>query len=196
MDDENYGLYQIPTQFMAGTSVNFSYYFDNYSSDYFTSNLFLVNSGSSYVVSGTASNNGEFTYYVPASGTAGYVPGDYQFQIVAYSGANAFVTKVGNLTVTPNLMTLVPVDTRTDNKIKLDLINAVIAGHISDDTVEYTIGGRSLTRMSVKDLISLQTMYQARVKEELRKERNQSNTVKYKYKDMYEPSEINRKRIL
>jgi len=186
---------RIPDDFMAGTSINWTYGFNNYPSNVFTSNLFIVNLNSNFSISGTSVNQTEFNYYVNASGTSGIEAGDYQISIVCYSGTDAFTAKVSNITVVANVSNGSIVDTRTPNKVMLDNINAVLSGHITADTNNYTIGGRSLTKLPLAELMDLQTTYQSRVAEELRIERKQSNTLKFKYKDLYEPSVINRKRI-
>ena len=61
-------------------------------------------------------------------------------------------------------------DPRSDNKIILDAITAVIKGRATKDQESYSINGRSLSRTPLKDLMDMQSHYQALYNGELRKE--------------------------
>src|ERR1700679_2209024 len=93
----------IPDDFMAGTSINWTYTFDLYPSNVFTSNLFIVNNTANFSVSGTSVNQTSFNYYVDASGTSNLSAGDYQISIICYSGTDAYTAKISNFTVVPNV---------------------------------------------------------------------------------------------
>ena len=100
------------------------------------------------------------------------------------------------ITITPNLITATGSDFRTENKKHLDAINSLMDGRLTEDVINYTIAGRSISKMLPKDLLDLKVFYESRVNEEVRIERKQSRNLKYIYKDLYEPAILNQKRIL
>lgn len=62
-------------------------------------------------------------------------------------------------------------DNRTQNQRTLDAVNAVIEGRASKDQESYAIGGRSLSRTPLRDLIDLRREYERLVAKDIRAER-------------------------
>lgn len=63
-------------------------------------------------------------------------------------------------------------DPRSSNKKILDAIVAVIEGRASQDQMSYSIAGRSLSRMSIDDLLQFEGVYRSRWLREQRRLRN------------------------
>ena len=62
-------------------------------------------------------------------------------------------------------------DVRSHAKTVLDAIEATIEGRASQDQMSYSIAGRSLSRMSIDDLITFRNRYRAEYLEEIKKSR-------------------------
>ncbi len=77
-------------------------------------------------------------------------------------------------------------DVRSHAKTVLDAIEAVIENRASQDQMSYSIAGRSLSRMSVTDLMTFRDRYRAEYNEELKKARiknhqDSGNTIKVRF---------------
>jgi len=77
-------------------------------------------------------------------------------------------------------------DQRTHAKKVLDAIEATIEGRASQDQMSYSIAGRSLSRMSVDDLLKFRDRYRAEYNQELQKARiknkqDTGNTIKVRF---------------
>jgi hypothetical protein len=62
-------------------------------------------------------------------------------------------------------------DVRSHAKTVLDAIEATIEGRASQDQMSYSIAGRSLSRMSIDDLMTFRNRYRAEYLEEIKKSR-------------------------
>lgn len=77
-------------------------------------------------------------------------------------------------------------DQRSHAKKVLDAIEAVLENRASQDQMSYSIAGRSLSRMSVTDLMTFRDRYRAEYNEELKKARiknhqDTGNTIKVRF---------------
>jgi len=77
-------------------------------------------------------------------------------------------------------------DQRTHAKKVLDAIEAVLENRASQDQMSYSIAGRSLSRMSIDDLLKFRDRYRAEYNKELQKARiknkqNTGNTIKVRF---------------
>jgi hypothetical protein len=99
--------------------------------------------------------------------TATWAAGAYSFfRWVEKAGARQTLDPAegGQLTVKAD-PSAVPqgTDTRTQEEIALDAIDAVLANRATVDQKSYSIAGRSLERMAVSELLELRRYYAARV---------------------------------
>lgn len=116
----------------------------------------------------TASANGaDYAVEVGASTTATWSAGEYTWaSYVTLAGARYTIDQ-GQITIKANPATLAAgTDTRSEAAIALAAIRAVIANRATLDQQEYTIGGRSLKRTPMADLIMLLRHYEAEVARE------------------------------
>jgi len=77
-------------------------------------------------------------------------------------------------------------DQRSHAKKVLDAIQAVLENRASQDQMSYSIAGRSLSRMSIDDLMTFRDRYRAEYNEELKKARiknhqDTGNTIKVRF---------------
>lgn len=111
---------------------------------------------------------------VAASTTAGRTAGTYAWAAQVVNGSEKHTVDQGTLKVLPNLFAgtaAAAADLRTHARKVLEAIEAVIEGRATLDQQEYTIGGRSLKRTPIADLLKLRNFYKAELEGELAAER-------------------------
>lgn len=113
----------------------------------------------------TASADGDnHSVSVAAATTAVYAAGRYYWQSYVTSGSTRYTVAEGVLEVEGNYAaTSAAADKRTHARKMLEAIEAVLEGVATSDVLEYSIGGRSLKRMSRQDLIKLHAYYKGQV---------------------------------
>ena len=111
------------------------------------------------------------TYYIEAasSSTTGYAIGDYIWEayITKASDSNRVMVDSGRTTITQNLADT-NADLRSHAKKVLDAIEAVIENRASMDQSSMSIAGRSLSRMSVDELLTFRDRYKAEYLKEIK----------------------------
>ena len=121
----------------------------------------------------TASGSGtDFVVEVASATTAGYEPGEYAWRsfITRTSDGERIALSHGSWTLVANFATS-EADPRSHNQRTLDLIEAMIEGHVVDDVQSYSIGGRQMALMSGDELRGWKNYYQARVWADERRDR-------------------------
>lgn len=141
----------------AGSGYTIAYYFSNPAYAFNISGAAITVNGDGFVID-----------YTP---TAAILPGVYRWQCYATLAGVRSTAGEGWMTVTPNLAAGVPVDLRTDARALLDAINTLLAGRVLTDTTKYSIGNRSLEKMSMLDLMKARSLVAWRVFHEQRAER-------------------------
>lgn len=122
-------------------------------------------SGANFSIVATA-DGADFAVTVTAATTAGYTAGSYTWSAVVTAGTEAYEVDHGTCELLARYDSAANLDDRSHAKTVLDAIEAVIEGRASKDQEEYSIGGRSLKRTPIKDLIALRTHYRAEVQAE------------------------------
>jgi len=111
------------------------------------------------------------TYYIEAasSSTTGYAVGDYIWEayITKASDSNRVMVDSGRTTITQNLADT-NADLRSHAKKVLDAIEAVIENRASMDQSSMSIAGRSLSRMSIDELMTFRDRYKAEYLKEIK----------------------------
>ena len=112
------------------------------------------------------------TYYIEAasSSTTSYAVGDYIWEayITKTADSNRVMVDSGRTTITQNLADT-NADLRSHAKKVLDNIEAVIEeGRASIDQSSMSIAGRSLSRMSVDELMTFRDRYRAEYLKEIK----------------------------
>lgn len=111
------------------------------------------------------------TYYIEAasSSTTGYAIGDYIWEayITKTADSNRVMVDSGRTTITQNLADT-NADLRSHAKKVLDAIEAVIENRASMDQSSMSIAGRSLSRMSIDELMTFRDRYKAEYLKEIK----------------------------
>jgi|GEM_PF-1630805 len=93
--------------------------------------------------------------------------GRWWWQVKVTDGTESHMPETGELLVESNLFDESgSYDGRSEARIALDNINAVLANKATQDQQSYTIKGRTLQRYTVADLLKLRTFFVARVRKE------------------------------
>ena len=136
-----------------------------------------------------AATEADSTYLVEITSavTANYVAGDYQWAafIIRSSDSQRVVVDQGRTEILPNLQNTTA-DLRSHAKKVLDAIEAVLENRASQDQMSYSIAGRSLSRMSIDDLMTFRNRYRAEYLREIKLARiknkqDSGNTIKVRF---------------
>lgn len=131
----------------------------------------------------------ESTYLVEIASavTASLTAGDYQWAafIIRSSDNQRVVIDQGRTEILPNLQNTTA-DLRSHAKKVLDAIEAVLENRASQDQMSYSIAGRSLSRMSIDDLMTFRNRYRAEYLREIKLARiknkqDSGNTIKVRF---------------
>ena len=138
-----------------------------YGAGYTLSYELTIYAGAAPITLTATLSGSEYLIEVGQSTTAGYADGDYQWVALITRDSDSERVEIarGVMTVNPDPATS-SADPRTTARKTLDAIEAVIEGRASKDQESYSIAGRSLTRMSVEDLLSLRDSYRVEVRRE------------------------------
>jgi hypothetical protein len=147
-----------------------------------------LNGAGSTSISISASESGsEYIVEVGASTSASWTPGTYTWQayITRSSDSERITVDSGTFQVLANRATATS-DPRSHARIVLDAVEAVIEGRASKDQQSYSIGGRSLARMPITDLLLLRNQYKIEVNREKAAERianglDAGNTIRVRF---------------
>ena len=136
-----------------------------------------------------AATEAESTYLVEVASavTASLTAGDYQWAafIIRSSDNQRVVVDQGRTEILPNLQNTTA-DLRSHAKKVLDAIEAVLENRASQDQMSYSIAGRSLSRMSIDDLMTFRNRYRAEYLREIKLARIKNkqasgNTIKVRF---------------
>jgi len=122
----------------------------------------IVRDGIRLSVTGT--NNGDGTHLVTlaAATTAAWTPGQYAWQAYVTKSATSerYTVAAGQIKVEANFATGA-VDGRSHVQRTLDALEATLEGRASSDQLAYSIGGRSISKMSPEQLLTWRDKYKA-----------------------------------
>ena len=160
------------TEFRAGDRLRWTRTLSDYDAASWTLAYTLTNASTSIPIS--ASGTGTlYTVDVAPATTAAYGPGSYQMVATLTQGTADRVT-LGpwQVKVLPDLAAATAgYEWRSEARIALAAIEAVLAGRATKDQEEYAIEGRSLKHTPIADLVSMRDFWRRRVAEEDRAER-------------------------
>jgi hypothetical protein len=125
------------------------------------------------LLTGTAYQN-DYLFTAASSVTANFVPGFYHWQLEAVrnSDSNRIVIDRGFFTAIPDL-DVNGSDPRTHAEIMLAKIKSLLEGKADADVANYSVAGRSLTKLSFDELIKARDYYQEEYNKEVRAQRIQ-----------------------
>lgn len=140
----------------------------------YTLAYYFANAASSFSISGSAITTNGDVFVIDFAATSAIVPGKYRWQAYATLAGVRSTAVEGWIKVTPNLAAGLPIDLRSPARALLDAIDTLLAGRILTDTAKYSIGNRSLEKLSQLDLMKARSLIAWRVFHEDRKERIQN----------------------
>lgn len=153
-----------PLGIIAGDYVQWQRSFSDYpASAGWTLSYALRNAAGKIDINGalvTASGD-DYLVTLPVATTTAYTSGTYDWQAYVTNGSQRYLVDTGTLKVKPNFAALNTYDARDHTKKVLDSIEAVLENRATMDQEEYTIGGRSLKRTPVMELVKLRKFYKA-----------------------------------
>ncbi len=117
-----------------------------------------------YLIDGTTASNFTLTasesndeYLIATSSTSSYTAGDYRWVSIIIRSSDSAESYLEE-----DYITLLDNGVRSHTKIVLDSLYAVIEGRATMDQSSMSIAGRSLSRMSIDELIQFRDSYEAR----------------------------------
>jgi len=149
----------------------------------------ITGGGSSEVqVTGTSGGGGSYYLFTVSSATsAGFSPGVYhwQLEIVQNSTSNRIVVERGEFTALADL-DINGADPRSHAQIMVGKIESILAGKADSDVSNYSIAGRSLTKMTFAELMDARDRYKAEyqrevIKDRVRRGKSSGATVKVRF---------------
>lgn len=136
---------------------------------------FRSKTGTGFNISASANSaNDGWNIVVAKTTTTSYSAGEYDWQAYVSKGTERFFVDSGKLVILTNLnaaATSSTTDLRSHAKKMVDTIQSVLEGRIDSDVENYSIGGRSITKIPVTELIAILATYEEKLEEEQKKRR-------------------------
>lgn len=143
----------------------------SYPSPSWTLTYYFKTATAQFSVVATADGVGGYNVAVTAATTASYAAGRYTWVAVVASGANKYEVDSGTLELLPDFANTNLVDGRSHARKTLQMIEAYLEDRNNIAARGYTIGGRSLDRYGIAELLVLRDKYKAEVAGEVAAER-------------------------
>lgn len=149
----------------------------------------ITGGGSSEVqVTGTSGGGGAYFLFTVTSATsAGFNPGLYhwQLEVTQNSSGNRIVVERGEFTALADL-DINGADPRSHAQIMIGKIESILSGKADSDVSNYSIAGRSLTKMTFAELMEARDRYKAEfqrevIKDRVRRGKSSGATVKVRF---------------
>ena len=166
------------------TDLGTDYPNDSYTLSY---ELRLEGTGATSISITASASGDDYLVSVASATTAGYTAGTYRWDayITRDSDSERYRVDFGSFEIKPD-RSASSADPRSHSKIMLDKIESLLEGRADADVEEYSIGGRSLTKLPLKDLLMWRDRYRAEWLREVRQERIRNgqptgNTIKVRF---------------
>lgn len=136
---------------------------------------FRSNTGTGFnIIASSNSGNSGWEITVPAATTANYTTGEYSWQAYVTKSGVRYVVDNGVTIINRNLEALstsATTDLRTHAKLMISKIQSVLEGRMDADIENYSIGGRSINKIPVSELVDILHTYEEKLDKEERKRR-------------------------
>ncbi len=136
----------------------------------------LESNGSTRFSATVTESGTEYTFTLDNSATSGYTSGDYFWvlKVLQTSDSETLVIDSGKITVKDNFFATTG-DTRSHPKVMLDKIESILEGRADADVSSYSIQGRSLSKISIAELLQWRDYYKAEYQKEVARFRTGNN---------------------
>lgn len=158
-----------PLSVYAGDTVAWTKSLTDYPASVWTLAYAFVRDGGSISITATASGD-THSVSVAAATTAAWIPAEYTWTSYATSGAVRHIVETGGIVVKANPESG-GYDARSQVKRTLDAVRALIEGRTVSDVSSYSIGGRSISKMSITELLTWKSKYEAEYAREVASDR-------------------------
>lgn len=127
----------------------------------------ITGGGSSEIQLTGTNSGGDYLFTVTSATSAGFNAGQYhwQLEIVQNSSGNRIVVDRGYFDAIVDL-DINGTDPRTHAEIMVAKIESLLSGKADSDVANYSIAGRSLTKLNFQELIQARDYYKAEVRKE------------------------------
>jgi len=136
---------------------------------------FRSKTGTGFDVTGSANSaNDGWNVVVAKTATVGYTAGEYDWQAYVSKSTERFMVDSGKMVLIQNLnaaATGATTDLRSHSKKMVETIRGVLEGRVDSDVENYSIGGRSISKIPVAELVSILATYEEKLEEEEKKRR-------------------------
>ena len=136
---------------------------------------FRSNTGTGFDITASANSaNDAWEITVAAATTANYTTGEYSWQAYVTKSTERYVVDYGVTVINRNLnglATSATSDLRTHAKLMISKIQSVLEGRMDADIENYSIGGRSINKIPVSELVDILHTYEEKLDKEERKRR-------------------------
>jgi hypothetical protein len=160
-----------PEKLTAGVTWKWSKSLSDYPASDWSLSYYLRRNGATETSFGSTADGDTFQVNVGATVTALFTPDVYDIVGIVTKGSEKFVVYDGILKVLTNPASSSAYDPRSHARRVLDLIEAAMEGRIPNGMESYTIGGRSINKIPLKELRELYEKYKQDVEREVQIER-------------------------
>ena len=156
-----------PTAIRVGDTISWTKTFDDFPATTYTLKYELVTSGTRIQIEASADGD-DYAIAVAATTTVNWTAGRYHWESFAHDGNDRYHLESGVIDILPDFEVQTSgYDDRSHAKKVLDAIESLLEGKFTSDVESYTIAGRSLTKMSVEELLTARDRYRAEYNKEL-----------------------------
>lgn len=180
-----------PTEVVVGDFLQWKrsdlvadYPLDSYSAEYVAR---ITGGGANEIKLPATETEGTYLFTVSSVTSADFVPGLYhwQLEITQTSSGNRVVVDIGDFTAIPD-MDDNQADPRIHAEIMVDKIETLLQGKADSDVANYSVAGRSLTKLSFQELIDAREYYKREIthhnnKELLKRGKSNGSTIKVRF---------------
>ena len=180
-----------PTEVVVGDFLQWKrsdlvadYPLDSYSAEYVAR---ITGGGANEIKLPATETDGTYLFTVSSATSADFEPGLYhwQLEITQTSSGNRIVVDIGDFTAIPD-MDSNQADPRIHAEIMVDKIETLLQGKADSDVANYSVAGRSLTKLSFQELIDAREYYKREIthhnnKELLKRGKSNGSTIKVRF---------------
>lgn len=169
-----------PNEFYIGDKIEwdietFQNGFDitDFPSSSYTLTYYFWSSGTAVTSANAAANGTTYRMTILPATSNNYTAGFYKYKAQVYNaaGTEKYTVREGTFEILAKPSSMVATDARSHIKKVHELIKSLLEGRVTKEADSISIGGRSLTRIPIPELIKLERQYSYLVKNEEKQEK-------------------------
>lgn len=153
------------TPLNVGDTWSWTADYSDYPRPTWTATAYFGNSANEFTVSSSASGTTQL-FAATAATTAAFKAGRYFVQVRVTDGTNKYIAEEGWVDVNPDPAAAGKTDRRSWARRTLEAVEAFIEGNASTAQQSMSVGGRSLSRWSIAELMQLRSQLRGEVRTE------------------------------